>query len=1122
MKYECETAHSAGADKPGSPAADSTKAGPVHSSQDQINYLWKISIIGAIGTILFAFLGLLGYIPGLSFLGAVHESFIPMAPSTAVSFVILGACLLGIILRPRRRVILKLLGFLVVSVSLFGVLEVVGHFTGTSLNFEDALVPNAGYLGAIPLARMSPATGAVFFLAGFAIFILALWSSTGDRRTHLGHWAGSAGSAVLVIGFVFCGAYIYGTPLLYGHGATVPMALTTALGFLMLGSSIVGASGIDAIPIKILAGRSTYSYLLRFFLPLTTFSVLFGGFMAHYASTLFQLNMAIMQAIVTVLVVLITAYLTMRLARHLGDSIDQAEEALQVSEEKFKTYILSAPDAIFVVDAVGRYIEVNEAACRLTGYTESELMRMFIPDIIDPQTSTQVLESLDIFKKTGSLSTEFRLKRKNGSVIWVSLEAVSLSAGRSMAFCSDITERKQAEEALREGEARMSKAELISRIGHWDWNLISKDLTWSQGLCTLFGIDESRFGGKYESFLDFVHPDDRQHVMECVDKAINGVQPLDHEHRIIRPDGTVRLIHATAEITFEHGKATRMLGVARDITERRQAEEALRRSALELKAIYENAPLVMLLVDHERRIVKLNALAASLARRPADEIIGLRAGAALRCVHAIDDPRGCGFGPACETCGVRNTILKTIQSGKAFHRLEATILYGHTDGPIKIHVLVSTTPLRVSEEDFVLVCLEDITERKQAEERAARFNRALEGSLNEIYIFNAETMHFIEVNRGARENLGYSLEELRGLTPLDIKPEFTAESFAETIEPLRTGIKEKVRFTTVHCRKDGTQYPVEVHLQLVAGGSPVFVAIVLDITERKQAEEALRESEEKFRTLTVSSPVGMFLNDAQGKAIYVNEKCAELVGMPAEKALNFDWVSAVHPDDRERVAARWARAVQNCEEFHMEYRWAYADGRVVWTLGDIVPVRGGDGEVAVYIGTLTDITERKQAEEALRESEERYRSLVENINLGIAVIDPQMRVLSMNKQFLEWFPDLDLSTHPICYQAFSDPPREKPCSCCPVLKTFAGGLVHESVSETSVRGEIRNYRITSTPLRDTDGNVIAVIEVVEDITDKIKLEEELNKADKLESIGVLAGGIAHDFNNILTSLLGNI
>lgn len=141
----------------------------------------------------------------------------------------------------------------------------------------------------------------------------------------------------------------------------------------------------------------------------------------------------------------------------------------------------------------------------------------------------------------------------------------------------------------------------------------------------------------------------------------------------------------------------------------------------------------------------------------------------------------------------------------------------------------------------------DITERKQAEDRANRFNRILESSLNEIFIFDAETLRFIEVNRGARENLGYSIEELRTLTPLDLKPEFTAESFAKLVDPLRTKAVESIQFNTVHRRKNGTQYPVEIHLQLVTDGTPLFVAIIIDITERKRDEEEKRSLTERLQ-----------------------------------------------------------------------------------------------------------------------------------------------------------------------------------------------------------------------------------------------------------------------------------
>lgn len=141
-------------------------------------------------------------------------------------------------------------------------------------------------------------------------------------------------------------------------------------------------------------------------------------------------------------------------------------------------------------------------------------------------------------------------------------------------------------------------------------------------------------------------------------------------------------------------------------------------------------------------------------------------------------------------------------------------------------------------------------EINQRENEISGFAHIIEESLNEIYIFDSMTLKFVRVNRGARLNLGYSMEELSNLTPFDIKPEFTAESLQKMIEPLRVGEETKIEFTTVHRRKDGSSYDVEVHLQLSTFQSvPVFVAIILDITERKKAEDELRKYREHLEVL---------------------------------------------------------------------------------------------------------------------------------------------------------------------------------------------------------------------------------------------------------------------------------
>ncbi|MEC4676908.1 MAG: ATP-binding protein [Nitrospirota bacterium] len=137
------------------------------------------------------------------------------------------------------------------------------------------------------------------------------------------------------------------------------------------------------------------------------------------------------------------------------------------------------------------------------------------------------------------------------------------------------------------------------------------------------------------------------------------------------------------------------------------------------------------------------------------------------------------------------------------------------------------------------------------------FSQILEESLNEIYIFDAENFRFIQVNRGARKNLGYSIDEIRNLSPVDLKPEFTLQSFKKLIGPLIRKEKNKIVFTTIHRRKDGSTYPVEVHLQASTfGEKPVFVAIILDITKRRKTEEERLALEEQLRQSQKMEAIG--------------------------------------------------------------------------------------------------------------------------------------------------------------------------------------------------------------------------------------------------------------------------
>lgn len=163
----------------------------------------------------------------------------------------------------------------------------------------------------------------------------------------------------------------------------------------------------------------------------------------------------------------------------------------------------------------------------------------------------------------------------------------------------------------------------------------------------------------------------------------------------------------------------------------------------------------------------------------------------------------------------------------------------------------STFPMHLSVGEFTLDgephytgIIHDLTVRQKVDAMATRLGRIVEASVNEIYIFDANSLHFIAVNSGARANLGYSLDELEQITPVDIKPEFSRVDFEKLIEPLKAGEKERLEFNTVHQRKNGSDYDVQINLSLHgAEDPPVFVAVVLDTTERLQTERALQQSQ---------------------------------------------------------------------------------------------------------------------------------------------------------------------------------------------------------------------------------------------------------------------------------------
>ncbi|MEE8515878.1 MAG: PAS-domain containing protein, partial [Alphaproteobacteria bacterium] len=200
------------------------------------------------------------------------------------------------------------------------------------------------------------------------------------------------------------------------------------------------------------------------------------------------------------------------------------------------------------------------------------------------------------------------------------------------------------------------------------------------------------------------------------------------------------------------------------------------------------------------------------------------------------------------------------------------------------------------------------------------------------------------------------------------------------------------------CRSDGVTISVS-RCPMPDGG---FVSTFTDITERKLADDDLAASEARFHTLAKDSPIGIFQTDAEGHCLYVNERWCEMAGIGPIEANGKGWTQCLHPDDRERVMGEWSAALKAKAPFQSEFRFYCPMGIKTWVYAQASPEHGADGALEGYVGTITDITDRKQAEVALEEKTALLETTFANMAQGFAVFDASQRLVNFNDKFAEF------------------------------------------------------------------------------------------------------------------------
>ena len=426
--------------------------------------------------------------------------------------------------------------------------------------------------------------------------------------------------------------------------------------------------------------------------------------------------------------------------------------------------------------------------------------------------------------------------------------------------------------------------------------------------------------------------------------------------------------------------------------------------------------------------------------------------------------------------------------------------------------------------------IEDITGRKRVEEARneseTRFRAVFERNNDGITVADLEG-RYVMVNDIFCRMTGYSRDELLKMRVHDLLPgHVKLQLFIQVAVQKQSGRREiELR------RKDGSTFPVSISGAVLEVGEKQFVqGIVQDITERKLSEESLAESKRRLsealdfnRSILKTSSIGVLAYDATGQCIFSNEAAAETAGTNVAGLLlqNYHRIESWKKNGMYEAALR---ALSTDKEQQSEDHIITTFGKDIW-LNLRYSTFYSKGEKHLLL-LFYDITERKLAEEKIRQSEGFIRSILDTVDEGFIVIDKDYRILTANKAYC------DQVARP-CYDIIGKPCFEishninRPCyeegEECAVQQVFATGKPHAVLHKHSDRdGHVLYVETKGFPIKDASGNVTSVIETINNITEKHLLEEERLKTQKLESIGTLAGGIAHDFNNLLQGIFGYI
>jgi len=640
-----------------------------------------------------------------------------------------------------------------------------------------------------------------------------------------------------------------------------------------------------------------------------------------------------------------------------------AEDLLRRSEKKYRSIVTALPDLLFRIDAKLQFVDVQTSIPELLLAPAEEMLGKTVWEILPPNIADMTDEHVQATLQSGKMRVYDYTLNIEGVDKEFETRMVACSNEEVLAIVRDVTEARVTNRLLRESEKRLSLAVETARLGYWLWNVNTNEVSWFGGHADLFGIKDSEFKGTIDHVQEMVHPDDREKGIANLERAIVDNIPFDNTYRVIHPDGSVNWLNSFGHVSpDDQGKPNYIFGITRDISEFKFAEERLRLSELRYRMFFEQGPDGVVVIDPPKgSVIEFNEQACRQLGFTREEFSMMR-------ISDVEDVNS----PEKISDHIQNVIRGRRDDFETNHRTK--------NGEMR-HFHVSAQTLLVGSRTVYHCICRDITEKKRAtrlvEESEARYRGIVNVLPDLLFRIDAE-MRFADVQTSVPEMLLAPIDEIIGKTAWEILPPDIADLTEEKVRIALGGGKMQV----YHYSLDVRGVAKECETRMVPCGDDEVLAIVRDVTEAREIERRLQESQERYNAIVNDQTELICRFDTEGVLLFVNNAYCGYFGLSVGDLVGQSFFQFIPGKNREFVKQQFSSLTQEQPVTTYMHEVVDAGGQSRWMEWMDRALFNDRGEVEAYQAVGRDITERRILEQSLLKATER-----EQINLAVELHD---------------------------------------------------------------------------------------------------------------------------------------